>query len=169
MPRLLGAKLRYLRRQSGMTQVHLAQQLALTAHVHISNLEAGHRTASLDLIVRLADLFGVTTDYLLRDTKPVEAAETFQARRMPGRVGVELFGSKLRYLRLRHNVSQRDLVHRLGLASRAYISNLETGRRTPSPELVLQIADLFEVTTDYLVRDAIPVEPGDVSSDDTVS
>jgi transcriptional regulator with XRE-family HTH domain len=76
MPRLLGEKLRYLRTQRQMTQVELAQRLGLARQGYVSNLEAGRKMPSLDLVVQIADLFGVTTDYLLRDMVPVEMADT---------------------------------------------------------------------------------------------
>jgi len=50
----------------------VASQLALAGHAHVSYLETDSKEPSLDLIVRIADLFGVATDYLLRDTIPVE-------------------------------------------------------------------------------------------------
>jgi transcriptional regulator with XRE-family HTH domain len=50
------------------------------------------------------------------------------------------------------------LTQYLNLASQAYVSNLEAGRKTPSPELVVRIADLFGVTTDYLLRDDVAME-----------
>ena len=76
MPRLLGEKLRYLRTQSHMTQVALAQSLGLAQQGYVSNLEAGRKMPSLDLLVQIADLFSVTTDYLLRDTASVEMVES---------------------------------------------------------------------------------------------
>lgn len=75
MPRLLGEKLRYLRMQRQMTQVELAQQLGLARQGYVSNLEAGRKAPSLDLVIQIADLFGVTTDYLLRDTAAVEVSD----------------------------------------------------------------------------------------------
>jgi transcriptional regulator with XRE-family HTH domain len=76
MPRLLGEKLRYLRTQQQMTQVELTQQLGLARQGYVSNLEAGRKAPSLDLVVQIADLFGVTTDYLLLDTIAVEMVDT---------------------------------------------------------------------------------------------
>jgi transcriptional regulator with XRE-family HTH domain len=73
MPRLLGTKLRYLRTQRKMTQEDLARRLGLTRQGHVSNLEIGRKAPSLDLVVQIANLFGVTTDYLLQDTIRVEA------------------------------------------------------------------------------------------------
>jgi transcriptional regulator with XRE-family HTH domain len=67
------------------------------------------------------------------------------------------FGNRLRALRLQHQLSQRDLARTLRLASRAYIGGLEADRgKLPSLELVVRMADLFGVTTDDLLRDAIP-------------
>lgn len=69
-----------------------------------------------------------------------------------------LLGEKLRYLRTERNMTQVDLARRLGLARQGYVSNLESSRKAPSLDLVVQIANLFEVSTDYLMRDTIPIE-----------
>lgn len=62
----LGAQLKSLRLQHGLTQRDLAQKLHLASRAYISSLEAGHdKLPSIDLIVQIADLFGITTDYLL--------------------------------------------------------------------------------------------------------
>ena len=62
-----------------------------------------------------------------------------------------------RALRLHAGWGQTEMARRLGLARRGYVSNLEGGRKAPSLELVVLIADLFEVSADYLLRDAISV------------
>jgi transcriptional regulator with XRE-family HTH domain len=53
----------------------LAQQLEHITHTHVSHLEAGRKEPSISLVLRIADFFGVTTDYLLRDSIPVGAEE----------------------------------------------------------------------------------------------
>jgi transcriptional regulator with XRE-family HTH domain len=75
MPSLLGEKLRHLRMQQQITQVELAQRLGLARQGYVSNLEAGRKLPSLDLVVQIADLFGVTTDYLLRDSIGVDLVD----------------------------------------------------------------------------------------------
>jgi transcriptional regulator with XRE-family HTH domain len=60
---------------------------------------------------------------------------------------------------------QLTLTQYLNLASQAYVSNLEAGRKVPSPELVVRIADLFGVTTDYLLRDDVAVEESDMQDE----
>lgn len=159
MPRLFGEKLRYLRRRSAKTQVELANLLDLVSHTHITKLEAGQRMPSLELVVRVASAFGITTDYLLRDTIPVLEVEdvAIQPDIYRHRNG-QPFGDRLRVLRLHKGLSQRDLSLALGLASRAYISNLESGRKMPSPDMIVQVADLFGVTTDKLISDTISIQ-----------
>lgn len=157
MPRLFGDKLRYLRRRNEMTQVELAGQLSLASYTHVTKLEAGQRAPSLDLLVRIAHVFGVTTDYLLRDTIPVEDVAPADANSFQHDTALRALATKLRVLRLREALGQTDLARQLGLTRRGYISNLETGRKLPSLELVVRITDLFGVTTDYLLLDTIPV------------
>lgn len=154
-----GERLRQLRHARNLTQTDLAHRLGLARPGYISNLESGRKAPSLELVVRIADFFGVTADDLLRADRvnilpqAVELVQQNGASHPP-----RLFGVKLRYLRLQHDVLQIDLAHELGLARQGYISNLETGRKDPSLDLVVRIAERFNIPTDYLLRDSIPVE-----------
>jgi transcriptional regulator with XRE-family HTH domain len=71
---------------------------------------------------------------------------------------VRHFGEKLRYLRRGQKVTQAELAARLGVITQSYVSHLEAGRKEPSIEVAIQIADTFGVTLDYLLRDTIPAE-----------
>jgi transcriptional regulator with XRE-family HTH domain len=71
----------------------------------------------------------------------------------------QLFGEKLRMLRRQRGLTQADVAHKLGLATHSHVSYLEHGRSAPSLDLVIRAADALEVTTDYLLRDAIPIDP----------
>jgi transcriptional regulator with XRE-family HTH domain len=154
----LHEKLKYLRLRHNLTQSELAHKLGLASHSHVAKLETGQRTASLDLVVRASILFGTTTDYLLRNSITIEDASGGAPTPMTKISGqFSRFGAKLRALRLHHAWGQTELARRLSLARRGYISNLETGRKLPSLELVVAIADLFGVTTDVLLRDELPV------------
>lgn len=158
MPRLFGEKLRTLRRHAQMTQAELARQID-AKRAHINNLEVSRRSPSLQLIIQVADLFAVTTDYLLRDDIPVEPFEQHVVQQTPApEPSVQLFGEKLMQLRVQQNLSQIELARRAALTSRGYVSNLETGRKIPAPDLVPLLADILEVTSDYLLRDTIPVQ-----------
>jgi transcriptional regulator with XRE-family HTH domain len=62
-----GEKLRALRQHSGMTLHDVATALGYSAHTHISVLEHGKKQPTAALVLKVAQLFGVTTDQLLRD------------------------------------------------------------------------------------------------------
>jgi len=159
MAQLFGDKLRALRRRSAITQVDLAERLHLVSQGYIADLEAGDEVPSLDLVFRVAHEFDVSTDYLLRDTIPVESDPVGFRDSSSTIEGLSSrFGDKIRALRLERGLSQRELARTLGLASRAHISNLEAGRKAPSLDLIVRLADFFEVTTDYLLRGALLVE-----------
>jgi transcriptional regulator with XRE-family HTH domain len=153
-----GDKLRYLRLQSEMTQSELARQVG-TRRAHINNLEAGRRLPSMEFILSVAHVFNVALDYLVRDTLPAENIVHSQPAMPPSKQQKPcLFGNKLRNLRINAGLKQSDIAQRLGLASHSHVSSLEANRREPSIELVVHIADLFGVTTDYLLRDDVAVE-----------
>ncbi len=147
--RLFGAKLRMLRRAQGMTQVNLARMLGLDSHAHVTNIEAGRRLPSLDLVLRVADYFQLPVDALVDDTIAVETL--VKEERPP--FALHQFGGKLRALRLHRNMTQDDLAKAMDLDTHAHIANIETGRRAPSLEIVLRSAGLFDVTFEYLLRD----------------
>ena len=56
--------LKTLRLREDMTQAQLAQKLSLTKSV-ISAYETGLRLPSYDVLIQIAKIFNVTTDYLL--------------------------------------------------------------------------------------------------------
>lgn len=57
-------RLKELRTQAGLTQLQLAQRLGITKSV-ISFYELSERAPSPDVLIRLAKIFHVSTDYLL--------------------------------------------------------------------------------------------------------
>lgn len=62
-----GEKLRVLRLLHDMTLQELANELGLTAHSYISELEAGKKVPTAELVLSVARLFEVTTDELMKD------------------------------------------------------------------------------------------------------
>jgi transcriptional regulator with XRE-family HTH domain len=70
---------------------------------------------------------------------------------------MQRFGEKLRILRERRGMSQRELGKEMGFSSSAYVHFLETGQRKPNVELLLKLSELFDVTVDALVRDEVEI------------
>lgn len=71
------------------------------------------------------------------------------------------FGVKLRALRKQRRQTLQELAAQLGYSSHTYLSEVERGWKEPSLSLVLAVADLFEVTTDALLRDNITLDDED--------
>lgn len=59
-------------------------------------------------------------------------------------------GDKLKSLRLEKKLTQKQVADRIGLAISA-VSSYESGCRYPSYEVLVQLARIFHVTTDYLL------------------
>lgn len=60
------------------------------------------------------------------------------------------FGNTLKMLRTQSGFTQEQLSNRLGL-TKSVISAYETGLRMPSYDVLIMIAKIFKVTTDYLL------------------
>ena len=69
----LGDKIAELRRQRGWSQENLAERLGVTRQ-SVSKWESGASVPDLDKIIGLSELFGVTTDYLIKCESAAEAA-----------------------------------------------------------------------------------------------
>lgn len=71
---------------------------------------------------------------------------------------MQRLGEKVRILRKRRGMTIKALALALGFPSHSYISEIETGKKVPGTELIIKLADLFQVTVDDLVRDERKVE-----------
>lgn len=60
------------------------------------------------------------------------------------------FGKRLKELRKQRNMTQKQLASLIGVQN-AIISFYEVGERNPSPEIIVKLASVFHVTTDYLM------------------
>lgn len=61
-----------------------------------------------------------------------------------------MIGEKLKQLRIKNNLKQSDLARILDVTQGA-VGMYENDKRTPSPELIVKLAEYFNVTTDYLL------------------
>ena len=68
-------KFRYCRELNKMSQKYVALSVGVSSPM-VSQWESGKKEPSKESLVKLADLFGVTTDYLL-DHEPVAAGPAF--------------------------------------------------------------------------------------------
>lgn len=64
--------------------------------------------------------------------------------------GQKYFGENLKMLRKKAGLTQMELAERLKV-SKSTVSYYEQFLRYPSPEILMKLADVFHVTTDYLL------------------
>lgn len=74
-------------------------------------------------------------------------------------MATDRFGEKLLRLRRERGWSLAHVASRLGYRSRGYLSEVESGKKKPSLELVVGVSLLFEVSTDALLKDELEVVP----------
>lgn len=60
------------------------------------------------------------------------------------------FGNRLKTLRLKNDMTQSQLAQKLGL-TKSVISAYETCIRLPSYDILIHIAQIYNVSTDYLL------------------
>ena len=66
---MLGTRIKELRLSHSLNQVEFAKKLSVTKQT-VSNWENGYIQPSVEMLVKIADFFNVTTDFLLnRDDK----------------------------------------------------------------------------------------------------
>ncbi len=72
--KFFGEKLRILRKRRGLTSTELGKMLGVH-QTHVSQLETGRRTPNAAMILKIADIFNVDINVLMRDELNLEDEE----------------------------------------------------------------------------------------------
>ena len=64
---------------------------------------------------------------------------------------LNIFGDRLRCLRIKKKLSQAELASLLGFSNQSIVSQYESGKKQPSQQTLSKIADVFDVTVDFLI------------------
>ena len=64
-------------------------------------------------------------------------------------------GTQIRSERLKHNLTQEQLAEKLNIYT-AYMGFIERGERNLTLEKLIQLADILDVTVDYLLAESAP-------------
>ena len=59
-----GARIKALRRNRNMTREQLAEDLHISTY-HLRRMESGNEGGSIDLLIDIAEFFGITLDHLI--------------------------------------------------------------------------------------------------------
>ncbi len=67
-----GEKLRLIRTRGGMSLRQLASELGFSSHGYVGDLESGRKKPSLEVALKIARLFDVSVDSLVKDEVEVD-------------------------------------------------------------------------------------------------
>jgi transcriptional regulator with XRE-family HTH domain len=135
--KLFPSNLKNLRLNHNMSQEELGKQINVTK-VSISGYESGNRTPDVETLIAIADVFNVSLDSLCG--RNVEHSEH----------AAHTLGQRIKHLRELNGHSQIQLGEILGIGNHN-LSRYESGQREPELETLCKIADVYGVTTDYLL------------------
>lgn len=124
-------RLKLLRIKSGVSQQCIANFLGITRQAYC-NYELGKREADYKTLLALSKYFQTTVDLIL------------------GKGELVMFSERLRELRNEKGISQKELAIAL-FVSQQTVAKWETDRSTPNPDMISQIAQYFDVSSDYLI------------------
>lgn len=132
----LAQNLKYLREQKGLSQRDFSSALGLSCAT-VGMWETNHRKPDIEMIVQLAEYFGVTLDeFVLAELRPP----------------IPLYATNLRYLRTKHSMTQENMADLLGYRGKQGYGAIETGKSKASIDDLEKLADFFGVTLDQLVK-----------------
>lgn len=129
-----GERLKELRKKNNLTQQQLAYILCLKRG-NIAKWETKRAIPSFEIIEVIANYFEVVPDYLLGYISYTR---------------VTSFSDKLKALRKEKKLTQKKIAELIGISQGSY-ANWENGKREPSLENVVKLANILNISIDYLL------------------
>ena len=133
---VFGEKIVEQRKRKGITQQELADALNISRST-LAGYEAENKKPSYKVLVRIAEYFGVTVDYMLRSTDTQD-------------FGICDCGNTIKELRTEAGMTQEELGKLLNVQNAA-VSKYESGKIPLTGETLLKLSKIFNVSTDYLL------------------
>ena len=141
-------KLKMLRKKKGLTQQEVAELVHVGRGVY-TNWELGNRNPNYENLSMLACIFDVSIDYLLGDYLEISKERYLKIKESYLMKTSNVFPQRLKELRLKKGLTQTELGEKVGVKQSTF-TNWENGKREPNFETIIKIADLLEVSVDWL-------------------
>lgn len=141
----LGEYIKSYRTEHGLSLREFAK-LADISHTHIDSIEKG-------VDFRTGKPVRITNETIQKLAKALNQDESYLFQLS---IGKEIpqselnIGERIKQLRLEKGIDQLTLCEKLNI-EQSTLSNYENGRRTPKPEIIVKIAEILDVSTDYLL------------------
>jgi len=131
-------RIKELRKTKNLTQKKIAEAIGIAVR-NYQRLESDNNP-SVETVIKLADYFNVSTDYLLGRSDNQGVVYSTRTK----------FAERLESLRIKKANTQRDMAEYLDMHERAY-QMYEYDKCEPNHEITIRLADYFNVSTDYLL------------------
>lgn len=132
----IAESVRIRRVQLKMTQQDLSRKTGIKQPT-ISAIEKGVNKPGIDTIILISDALDCTVSDLIGQTRPASRQDPHVM-------------NKFRYCRIMKHLSQKAVASSIGVSC-PMVSQWESGSKKPSKENLVKLADLFGVSTDYLL------------------
>lgn len=166
MESILARRIKDLRINAGKNQEDLAEFLHIE-RAAISQYESGKRTPDAEKISKIADFFGVTTDYLLGRTLKAYSDTTYPVSSHTNPIVREnnsplynnssenlkaaiTIGSRVKECREQKGLTQQQLGELINVSD-ATINRYERDLREPGIETIKLLSKVLDCSTDYLL------------------
>lgn len=147
---LLGNRLRNLREDADLTQKELAIKIGLTPKM-ISFYENDQRTPPADILIKLADIFNITVDYLLGRTSTLNKSL--------------LFGDRLLYLLSAKDLTKEEFCNTLGITNNTFEKWINNTSKSYS-SYKTKIEKILDIPFALLADEDIPYNISEMSIQD---
>ena len=140
--------IKLLRLENKLSQKQLANETGVKRG-SIAGWEIERHIPNINDIIILSRYFQVTTDYLLC----LSDDNSITHRSFNLNVDLSLFANRLRFLRIKNDISQTLLAESIDI-NQTTISQWEYEIGIPNAQSIVTIAKFFGVTTDYLLGES---------------
>ena len=124
----------------GLTAKSLAAALGAEPST-ITRYLKGERVPSVENLVAIANYFNCSTDFLLGKTDE-NSVHAFKI--------CPPFGEQIEYLKNYFKCSSYKIYHDTGISKSRYY-DWKNGKRTPSVDNIIKLAELFDCSTDFIL------------------
>jgi len=140
-------KLKTLRKKKGITQQKVAHLLGTVQGVY-SKWERGVYEPNYENLSMLSCIFDVSIDFLLSDYIEISKDKYLEMQESDLIIS-NVFPQRLKEIRIKRGLTQTELGEKVGVKQSTF-TNWENGKREPNFEIVIKLADLLEVSVDWL-------------------
>ena len=140
-------KLKTLRKKKGITQQKVAHLLGTVQGVY-SKWERGVYEPNYENLSMLSCIFDVSIDFLLSDYIEISKDKYLEMQESDLIIS-NVFPQRLKEIRIKRGLTQTELGKKVGVKQSTF-TNWENGKREPNFEIVIKLADLLEVSVDWL-------------------